>query len=1080
MSAIQPGLLHLHALHVGPTDTHAQHGTHLRVAHHPLLGLPAAPFILERADVSEREFAKLKFREDALFRDQAGNQRFAPFTIGSGDEITVILPSGTGTVPIWVQVDFDPSGGSQPQARAYMRSIGGPDALLGKRTGMPIAFCAPGITKIVLRGAGTVAGVRWLNLHEGQKVRYRAIDLLNLPHPGGLRYAQVSNWQALCDQRRDAQAPRRRHLQDLDSALSPQLAPGFSQGEEKARIETFFDSLKEPLDRLIAGAVPQLQQTSTEELLDASGNNISADGTAFITIRTLGLFLQAQADPGVASLCGYKTLDTDSNGLEEERRLSLYRLRTWFRDPDGSVLKSEVASRQGFDVLIAAARQESELLSASQLEQTWTSAAEEVLRKYNSEVRFEPGRRNLLHLVAQAVGDHRALLEPPEPPTLDKPEHKHWLPAPPGAEIRVTETGVRHVLAGAALAATRRQPPGANTWFPLNSQVQGNGTWRALILPAVPSAGPFASSIPPGGLPDAFLSDPRTGPGDFRMQVAQMDRFGRWSGWASRLGDSGPRPKPPRPVVRGHYQQPAIASGSHSGTVTATVPLPDADTLAPASWPLEKAVLTVKVNGATFGPLLQLPVASTVSIYPGTPPSPADDQRAVQIVFAGPALATASRANLEITAVWHDDHGQTSQASEPLKLKLTDPYPPPQMSIPDILLYSARPDATQKAWVERRWPKGDANIAWAVYYTDENRLREHLRQANLDTGLSTAARTEAGDVLGALEVQPDPAARATLLRAHNHLFPAHLFERLKNVVQQLDGTGDVEFRHALSGSLAILSGYKIVAESADTAVRPSLAEVDTCYYAVPNSQPPAQPVIVAQQVSPGPGEPELMVELTITLRPGVTPAETARIRRTRSGVVDPLRNPIIGTATFGPADPVTGLQSAIYRDNGSALIAPDARFQPFVEYAWLAEAQGATEPGSSATADGPVAGLWSKPSIAATREVVPEDGPVPAVFDARNGVSTPDGIENLELEFTYPLDLVPPSIGAWRITVDRRLPGGPAQRIVDRAAGAGTRFSFQGSPDNPMLAIPEGTVFIVRIIDPLGRISPATEHIIAL
>ena len=1069
-----PNLLHLQALFIDNSDSHARQGAHVRVAHHPLLELPVAPFVLERADIDEKLLPKLQLRNEALFIDQNGRRRLPPFSMARGDVITIKLPTGRDILPLWAQIVMDPSSRVMPTAIAYLRSTGQEDVLLGARHDIPLAFTGTGIVRMVLRGVGTVVGVQWLNAGEIPSwVQFQTVDVLNLPHPGGRRYAVLPAWKDLCVMRRDRQAPRRRPLQDTTGAPPRFSAPGFNSGLEEQRVGAFFDEIDPLLDRLINDIPAQLDQFDEREMTRPNGDNISQDDSAVMTIRTLGLFLQAQADPGMASFCGYKTLDRDHLD-RQSHALSIYRLTAFFRNPARHTLDNADEAGELFGDHIRAAREQAGLLAPDDAEKQWRKLADRWLAAHGMKAMFDLERRNCLALQAMAIADHRVVLDPPPKPRLDPPEHIHWLPSDDSdAPRRVTETYVRGLISGAAMAATRRQPIDPARWTPLNNAIPPSG-WRALILPNIPGSGPFARGYG-NDLPDAFLSDAETGPDVFRMFVAQSDRFGRYSDWGAVQGDAGPRPKPPRPVLQGSYRQPDISTGLHRGKVTLTVPLPEAETLAPGAFELTHASLTATHNGAAFAipsTLNPMSVSDAISIHPDAPVPPEDDRRGLRISFDGPALAATSTSEMTFTARWHDSAGQVSEPSEVLKLRLTDPYPPAQMPIPDTLMYSARPDATGKAWVERRWPDAGSHVRYAVYYADENRLRAYLRDPD-------GRAVEAATLLATLEATDDPAARATALRARQDLFPDYLFERLKDVMLETDASGQTGFRHALSGSLRVLSAYKIVAEAAATSARPDLGSVDTVFYAVPNSDPPAQPVVTARQVEPMSEEPELVVELTVTLRPGVTLGQTVRLRRTRSGEADAMRNPIIGTATLGDVDAGTGLQTAVLRDTGPALIAPSARLAPFTKYAWIAEAQGAPEPGSTATSDGAVAGLWSKPSVPATLDVIPGDPPVAPELVRRDGVPVANGgIRGLTMEFSYPLNLVPTSLGPWIVVVDRRLPGQTATRIMERAADAGATIVVPGDPDNPNFVVPAGTFFRLRLRDPIGRQGEVVDLIV--
>ncbi|HGG04860.1 MAG TPA: hypothetical protein ENK28_05325, partial [Aliiroseovarius sp.] len=407
-----PSLINLQALFVDNSDSHARHGVHVRVSHHPLLGLPVMPFVLQRADVDWKRFERLNFRTDAEFRNQDGVVFQPPFQIKDGDVITITLPGGPGNVPLWAELKADPS--SRPTdpprtrpnpgfgdfrrltgrnafefslredlARAgthildrpvfrpgrlstsladllrvdpapsaspppsgikvtsYIRSVGQGAARLGSRHEWPFAFSGTGLTKLVVQGNGTIAGIRWLNGLEHQKgLDFQTIDVLNLPHGGGKRYIKLQDWQFLCDRRRDMQSPKRRPMQDTQNAPSRMNAQGFSQAQESSRVETLFDAVNAPLDELITGNMAQFQQVIRQQIVDENGDNISQDGSAEMVVRALGMVLQSQADPGVASFLGYKTLDRD-NIKTDNQRLSFYRVVSFFRVPTADELPQD-------------------------------------------------------------------------------------------------------------------------------------------------------------------------------------------------------------------------------------------------------------------------------------------------------------------------------------------------------------------------------------------------------------------------------------------------------------------------------------------------------------------------------------------------------------------------------------------------------------------------------------------------------------------------------------------------------------------------------------------------------------------
>lgn len=1132
-----PGLLNLQALYVDPSDSHAKPGAHVRVAHHPVLALPLMPFVLEKAVVNVKIFERLLFREDAVWHMNE-QQVFPPFSMSDGDEVTVTMPTGAGSMAIWAQVLADPGSNPVPgvvpvipdrlptqppirphepirrpldsirnrdlrtpilpdradllnadlltpssdfvsamQVEGFLRSADSGIRSLGTRSELPFAFSGPGLAKFLIRGRGTVVGIRWLEGDQAQKgLEWQVHDILNLPHQGGMRYLGLTNWQNLCAARVDAQSPKRRPMQDVTGAVSRTAAPGHVPAAEFDRVNTLFKSLEEPLEALINNPTPQHQHVTRHALTRQSGDNVLPDNSASATIPTLGLVAQGQVDPGMASWMGYKSFDR-SHVDDSEHRMTFFRVRGYFRDPSNEFLESEryhIAR-----LLVLEARQSFGLNKLGQLLDDFQAVSSSWLRRRQVELVPDMAQVQGTLMGAMAVADYHAPLDAMLPPILDKPRHVSWLPTPINIPKRATETEVRGLRVGGALAVQMRQPQNVGPWRRLNRTLDhGEGAWRTLMLPGMVTRSDNAPPLPAGvAAPDTVIADTQTGPDALSLHVAQMDRFGRYSNWTTVLGDAGVRPKPPRPVIIGSYQQPSISSGLHAGDINITVPMPEDDALAPGSHPLLRADITVEVDGSVFGPLLSLPVSTAVSIHPnndipdpnaspgpdGIQPSlpiPADqDRRGVRISIKGPVIPATQSRSLRIVARWRDTALQSSVLSEPFTLTMTDPYPPAQIAIPDVLDYATRPDATGIAWVEHDIPGASVGVNYAVYYADENRLRDHLRRSG-----DAADQT----LLTQLEAESNPAARATELRLAQTRFPGHLYERLEGAVET---SPNLRFRHALPGSLRVLSAYKVAVESEANAAGPDLRQLDTIFYGIPNSDPPARPSVSVKLVPPVADEPGLVAEVTVTLRAGVKPAAQARLKRTRSGVVDPIHNPVIGTEAFGPIDPDTGLQTATFRDIGSAEIAPSARFLSFIKYAWIVEAQGLEEPGSTSSASGSVPGLWSEASAPATLTLIPDTGPAAPIFNSSTSLPVSGGLTDIELTFDYPQDLTPGSPGPWHIRVERAVPDAGLILLSEEPATGGSTFSVNDSD-----IVPSGTRFRVQVIDPVGRESPAVEH----
>ena len=81
-----PLLFNAHALPVDVNEPHARVGSHLRVNSHPLLGLPAAPFIVFRAVVDN--FKTLNTRNDVVFTDSNGNTIVPPIIVTPSNPVT--------------------------------------------------------------------------------------------------------------------------------------------------------------------------------------------------------------------------------------------------------------------------------------------------------------------------------------------------------------------------------------------------------------------------------------------------------------------------------------------------------------------------------------------------------------------------------------------------------------------------------------------------------------------------------------------------------------------------------------------------------------------------------------------------------------------------------------------------------------------------------------------------------------------------------------------------------------------------------------------------------------------------------
>src|SRR6187549_1822664 len=99
---VSPSLFGAHALPTTLAETHARAGNHVRVHHHPLLGLPVAPFVIERAVTTGTKGVKV--RTSAFFYAADGSELLPPFTVGPGRPVTARIPRQGAEFCIWAQI----------------------------------------------------------------------------------------------------------------------------------------------------------------------------------------------------------------------------------------------------------------------------------------------------------------------------------------------------------------------------------------------------------------------------------------------------------------------------------------------------------------------------------------------------------------------------------------------------------------------------------------------------------------------------------------------------------------------------------------------------------------------------------------------------------------------------------------------------------------------------------------------------------------------------------------------------------------------------------------------------------------
>lgn len=312
--------------------------------------------------------------------------------------------------------------------------------------------------------------------------------------------------------------------------------------------------------------------------------------------------------------------------------------------------------------------------------------------------------------------------------------------------------------------------------------------------------------------------------------------------------------------------------------------------------------------------------------------------------------------------------------------------------------------------------------------------------------------------LGALDGAADGPARATVYRSRSAELSDAFFERVDGVVTELDN-GDLTFRHAVSGSLDGFSLYRIGSESSVGASTP-LAELPVLVFSVPNTDPPAPPIV---DVTQGTG---LTADVTIRWEPGPTPAHRYRLRRSRAVSENPLRMPEVVSADLATAD--VDAAKIELTDAGPVVIATGASLRPWTLYSWVAELQGAPEPGSVV----PVAGRWSRPSAPFGLVLTPPNPPEAATNVTATGNAAAGGVIDVTLKFEHPTDFDGGSVGTYRLVVLRRRPDAQPERVGEFDLSGPGPHGVDASADEPL---PADTAHTLTIVDPLGRASASVD-----
>lgn len=995
-------------------------GVHLRIVPSQEFGLPIAPFIVYRADLTQ--LLQRLTRTDILWIDQRGQVLLPPFTIPRGESVTGWLPPIDRGVCCWIQVQVEKvgQGGVQMDGLVHNARLPLKPSVIGTTTRIQPTLSASRIDRVVLSGEAQVFGARWIDARSlPDQIQPSFWKLLPLPVGSGPRYISVFSAQDQAKDRVERGAPLLMGRHEEQTRFFASTGGAVGPGDELNRVTLFQPDIDQWLSQLVYDLSLPLHDLTTPYRVQADGAQPMAQEN--LNVNTLGLLMQSSIDPGIARYLGFMESDQEVVGL-----------------PDGTLIAYLIRGLFRFDK-----KRHSQYLRALGKEQV--ISPEEGLKIFQefdlklSELKELDALTDFTTVAIATLGNPPDIPAPPlmRPADTSGP----FLPdLPPSARREVVLRGdnltplvALNRLDSSGPVSLNRLTPDKNRALPLIPTVPNPGITSA--------QGEFADRTAP---PDAL-----------RYQIAQADWFGRWSAWVELDAAAKPRPLPPVPAPTVTYTPLTVTTTTPldtplAGTLRVEIPVPPLENLPTGGFPLRQARIVVR-EGTTE--LLTF-------VQPGDPHALSDRKLVIRLTDH-PALRltrTATR-RVSLTATWEDTAGQVSATSPPVEIMLTDPRPPAAVTIPDTLLYSARPDISGIARVRLRWTIVPTQRRFRVYSADEGGAITFLRGQAPTNPVASAALTA---INAALTPVRDPVALAMAFKTHAATLPRSVFDQLTREPIAFTGS-EASFTHDLSGSLQVLSLYRVVAVSEGNVEAPfetsALVPV-----AVPNTAPPAQPFLTLRAIATPEGRPrgdqlDLIVEAA---RRPTRPVEY-RLRRSTVGGTDALSMPIVATGVLPAPDGET-----VRIEISQGIAAPNA-LRPWIAYFWRVEVRGAAEPGAVT-----MTGQWSSPSAPVTATLIPPTAPAPVENLTVTRTATAD-----TLSWTHPDPrLNGGAMGTYQFEIFQQKPGDRPRSIGKLPATAPPSAGGRTTPTAPFtFAVPidatafPGTQYRVVLSDPLNRTS---------
>lgn len=995
-------------------DPYLARGVHLRIVPSQEFGLPAAPFLVYRADITQ--IGRRIARTDLVWTDGRGRVLTPPFDIPAGERVIGWLPPIDRGVCCWIQAHVEKIGEVRMDALVHNARLPLAPSVVGTTTRTPPTLSASRIDRVELRGEARVFGASWIDARTlWDRARPKFWALLPLPARSGARYTSVADAEGRAKDRVLRGAPPLMGRHEELTAFFASTGGAVTPDDELDRVGLFQPDVERWLDQLINDlSLPQLDLT-TPYTVEAQGARPMARER--MEVNTLGLLMQSSMDPGTARHLGFMETDHEA-GEMSAGTLMAYFVRALFR------FDKERHSR------LLRALAEKQIIGLSE--------GESILREFGLSLREQARADALADLTAVAIATIGLPPDVPAPPRMRPADVSGpFLPAVPPAARR--EVILRGDDLAPLVALARRDAAGLH---PLN-----------VLAPDGKRALPIVPGVPDPGTTDAQgeFADRAAPPERLRYRIAQADWFGRWGAWAELEADAKARPLPPAPAPNTHYAPPAVTEATPldtplGGTLRVEIPVPPLENLPAGGFPLRRARVTVREGAAALFTHVE---------DPGDPHGLGGGKLVVTFTdHAALRLARTGRRAVSLSARWEDSAGQLSEPSPPVTVEMADPRPPEAVSIPGTLKYSARPDVSGIARVDLRWAIGPTQRRFRVYYADEVGARAYLRR-------KAPGDPAAGAALAAIDAAGDPVARATAFKDHAAALGQAAFDQLTREPLEFAG-GEGRFTHGLSGSLQVLSLYRVVAVSAGNVEAPfgSSALVPV---GVPNTAPPAQPFLTLRSIPGGAGPRSDALELVVEAARRPTRPVEYRLRRSAVGGSDALSMPIVEAGALpAPEGETVRLVVAQGLEGPAAL-------RPWIKYFWRVEVRGEPEPGAAE-----VGGQWSTPSAQVSATLIPAGAPVPV---AGLAVAAAGGAHTLTWTHPDPR-LDGGTAGAYTFEIFQQKPGDRPRSVGKLAALAPPTGGGRPSPDGSYrfeLAADEragpGTVYRVTLSDPLGRSS---------